>query len=406
MATIKPFKAIRPREDLVDRIAALPYDVYNRQEAKAIVKSNNLSFLQIDRGETLLADDIDIYDNRVYEAANQALKSMIEKGQFIEEGKDCYYVYELERNGLKQRGIVGCVLASEYREGIIKKHENTREVKEQDRIRHIDTLQAHTGPIFLAYKNFEQISIALDKTVELASVIFDFESEGVRHKGYMIEREEAIKQIKELTEKIEYLYIADGHHRAASAVKIANKYPNKNGADAFVAVSFPDEELTIMDYNRVIKDLNGLTKERFLQEIREDFEIDFQGSVQVKPEHKAEFGMFLENEWYLLRFKNPERVEEDPVKNLDVSILQDYLLSPILGIEDPRKDERIDFVGGIRGLDELEKRASSDMKIAFSMYPTSINELISVSNANRLMPPKSTWFEPKLLSGLFIHPIG
>ncbi len=403
MTVIKPFKGVRPAPELVEKIAALPYDVYNSNEARDIVKGNPLSFLQIDRGETLLEEGVGIYDDKVYTAAANKLKEMITNKQFIQDNKDVYYIYELERLGKVQRGIVGLVQAKDYEKGIIKKHENTREIKENDRIRHIDALKAHTGPIFLTYKNTKTIQKISDDLLASAEVIFEFVSDDdVRHKGYIIKDAQKLDKVSEFSELIDTLYIADGHHRAASAAKIAKKYNYKGECADFLAVIFPDEELHILDYNRVVEDLNGLSVDEFITKVNSSFEL-VEMNEQVSPKEKATFGMYLDNKWYLLKFKKYEEVKNDPVASLDVAILQEYLLNPILSIKDARTSDRIGFVGGIRGLGELEKRVAKDMKIAFSLKPTSIHELIDVSDADLLMPPKSTWFEPKLRSGLFIH---
>lgn len=406
MSVVNPFSALRPAKELTEAIAALPYDVYNRSEAKAIVQNNPMSFLQIDRGETLLPDHVSTYDAVVYETAAAKLNEMIQKDQFRYEDKPCYYVYELEMSGRIQRGIVGLVQANEYENGLIKKHENTREVKELDRINHIDVLKAHTGPIYLTYKNTSDLNDLFKAVMPSCEVIFEFTGDdGIRHKGYKISDEKAINTITNLTNKIDVLYIADGHHRAASAAKIAKKYNYEGESAQFLAVMFPDNELRIMDYNRVVTDLNQLSVQAFFDSIKESFNVLELGKVQYAPVNKSTFGMYLEGNWYALEFKHNDKLGNNPVDQLDVSILQDFLLGPILGIDDPRTSERIDFVGGIRGLDELEKRVANDMKVAFSMKPTSIDELISVSDAGLLMPPKSTWFEPKLKSGLFIHMI-
>jgi len=404
MTIVNPLKALRPAKNLVESIAALPYDVYNREEAKAVVRGNPLSFLQIDRGETLLSDEISTYDPIVYETAGKRLQEMIDACEFVYDEGESYYIYELERLGQIQRGIVGCVLAKEYDAGIIKKHENTREVKENDRINHIDALKAHTGPIFLTYKNRDDIQKVVDKVIIEAEVIFEFTGDDdVRHKGYIVNKKESMDQLKEITMSMESLYIADGHHRAASAAKVAKKHNYEGESANFLAVMFPDTELKILDYNRVVKDLNGLSVEAFIEAISDKFKVVKVGENPYSPKDKASYGMFVDNNWYSLQFKDMSLVEGDPVASLDVAILQDYLLKPILGIEDPRTSNRIDFVGGIRGLKELEKRVSQDMVVGFSMKPTSISELIDVSDAGLLMPPKSTWFEPKLRSGLFIH---
>ncbi len=405
MTIVKPFKGLRPSSELTEKIAALPYDVYNRKEAKEVVRDNHLSFLQIDRGETLLDEAIDIYDERVYEACANRLQEMIDAGQFVNDTERVYYIYELERLGKVQRGIVGLVQAKDYEAGLIKKHENTREVKENDRIRHIDRLKAHTGPIFLTYKNNDKLMNLFDQVIPMSQVIFDFiADDGVKHKGYIVSDALAMEKIVKMSEDIDVLYIADGHHRAASAAAIAKKYNYEGECGDFLAVIFPDSELNILDYNRVVKDLNGLSEDDFLKAISENFDV-FKKLEPQSPVDKSTFGMYLKSKWYLLRFKKYDEVKDKPIESLDVAVLQDYLLKPILGIDDPRTSNRIGFVGGIRGLKELERRVDEDMTVAFSMKATSIEELMDVSDAGLLMPPKSTWFEPKLRSGLFIHQI-
>lgn len=411
MANIKPFQAYRPSPGLEQQIAALPYDVYNRQEATDIVKENPGSFLAIDRAETGFSADVDTYDERVYDRANELLRSWIAEGRFIQEDKPCYYLYEQTFQGRKQTGIVACASIDEYQQNIIKKHENTRADKEADRIHHVDTCSMQTGPIFLAYRAQEDINQLIATVKTQNAPIYDFVSEdGIGHKVWLVAEDTRIQQITEAFQKIPALYIADGHHRCASAVKVGIKrreqYPGYTGAEefnSFLSVIFADSELAIMDYNRVVKDLNGLSQEEFLSKIQESFLLK-EVSGQVTPAAKGLFGMYLDGKWYELQAK-PEICSEDAVAGLDVSILQDYLLGPILGIQDPKTDKRIDFVGGIRGLQELEKRVHTDMQIAFSMHPTSMAELLAVADAARLMPPKSTWFEPKLRSGLFLHEI-
>ncbi|MBQ7926477.1 MAG: DUF1015 domain-containing protein [Lachnospiraceae bacterium] len=411
MAIIKPFQAYRPAPGLEQQIAALPYDVYNRQEATEIVKENPGSFLAIDRAETAFQADVDTYDEKVYAKANELLQSWIAEGRFIQEDKPCYYLYEQTFQGRKQTGIVACASIDEYQQNIIKKHENTRADKEADRIHHVDTCSMQTGPIFLAYRAQETLSALIGAEKENHAPIYDFISEdGIGHKVWLIAEDKQIQQITEAFQEIPALYIADGHHRCASAVKVGVKrreqYPDFTGTEefnSFLSVIFADSELAIMDYNRVVKDLNGLSKDEFLTKIQDAFLLK-ESSGQVAPAAKGCFGMYLDGQWYELQAK-PEICSEDAVAGLDVSILQDYLLEPILGIQDPKTDKRIDFVGGIRGLQELEKRVHTDMQVAFSMHPTSMAELLAVADAKRLMPPKSTWFEPKLRSGLFLHEI-
>lgn len=412
MAIIRPFQAYRPKAGMEDKIAALPYDVYNRAEACAVVKENPESFLAIDRAETQFGDEVDTYAPEVYAKARQMLCERIEDGRFVQEEKPCYYLYEQTMDGRKQTGIVACASIDDYCNNIIKKHENTRADKEQDRINHVDICNMQTGPIFLAFRANEVLRGIVAAEKEKAP-IYDFVSEdGIGHRVWVIEEEEQIEAIYEAFENIPSVYIADGHHRCASAAKVGLKRreanPNYTGEEEFnyfLSVLFPDEELHILDYNRVVKDLNGLTTEEFLEKVSGSFTVEKMGKDAFKPQKKGTFGMYLEEEWYCLTARE-EIQSADAVAGLDVSLLQDNLLAPILGIQDPKSDKRIDFVGGIRGLAELEKRVHTDMKVAFSMYPTSIDELFAVADAERLMPPKSTWFEPKLRSGLFLHDLG
>lgn len=408
MAIIKAFQCIRPREDLADAIAALPYDVYNRQEAKEVVAGNKLSFLNIDRAETQFDDSVDTYADCVYDKAKELLWNMVEDGSFVSDQEKAYYVYELTMDGRSQTGIVACASIDDYQNNVIKKHENTRADKEEDRIRHVDTCDAQTGPIFLAYRSKQEINRIVEEKMK-EQPLYDFVSDdGIRHSVWKIAEADHVQGIEQAFSQIDSIYIADGHHRAASAVKVGLKrraanpgYTGKEEFNYFLSVLFPDDQLMIMDYNRVVKDLNGLTKEAFLEKISEKFYVEPVEDV-YRPEKKGTVGMFLESQWYKLEAKEAI-LNDDPVEGLDVSILQKEVLTPILGIGDPKTDKRIDFVGGIRGLKELECRVNTDMKVAFSMYPTSIGELFAVADANLLMPPKSTWFEPKLRSGLFIH---
>lgn len=410
MATIKPFKCIRPRKDVADRVAALPYDVYNRSEAKAEVIREPLSFLKVDRAETQFDDSVDTYDPKVYAKAKELLDGMITDGIYEKDCDNAYYVYEQTMNGRAQTGIVACASVDDYLNQVIKKHENTREDKEIDRINHVDTCNAQTGPIFLAYRSNEVINNVVNK-IKKENSIYDFVSpDGIHHVVWKIADATDLKLIEDAFGSVESIYIADGHHRAASAVKVGLKRRNENPDytgeeefNTFLSVLFPHDELMIMDYNRTVMDLNGLTKLEFLDKLKEHFDV-LEISTEVKtPKCKGQFAMYLDKEWYLCEIGTELKEIEDSVKSLDVSLLQDYLLSPVLGIGDPRTDKRIDFIGGIRGMKELERRADSDMKVSFAMYPTSIEELFAVADDGKLMPPKSTWFEPKLRSGLFIH---
>lgn len=411
MATIKTFVGIRPNKDKADKIAALPYDVYSRAEAKAEVEKEALSFLRIDRPETQFPDDVDMYDDKVYQKAREILWDMVAKGDFITEEKACYYIYELTMNGRVQDGLVACASIDDYLNNIIKKHENTREEKEQDRIRHVDICGAQTGPIYLAYRARTAIREVIEAK-KREEALYDFTSDdGIRHRVFCIDSPEQIEVIRQEFANTNEIYIADGHHRAASAVKVGLKrraeHPDYDGSEefnTFLSVLFSDEQLMIMDYNRVVRDLNGYTPEEFVAKVGEAFEVALDESENHYPTKKGEFCMYLEGTWYRCNVHVAD-ICTDPVESLDVSILQKKLLTPILGIDDPRIDKRIDFVGGIRGLAELEKRVSEDCKVAFAMYPTSIQELFDVADADMLMPPKSTWFEPKMRSGLFIHKI-
>ena len=410
MAVVKPFSCVRPDAGLASRVAALPYDVYDRAEAKVEVKREPLSFLAIDRAETQFDDSVDMYSPQVYNKAKELFEARVADKTFITDQDNTYYVYALTMDGRTQTGLVACASIDDYLNNVIKKHENTRAEKEVDRIKHVDTLSAQTGPIFLAYRADEVITGAVNSTKE-SPCLYDFVSpDGIRHQVWKMTDERLVGDVARAFESIDSIYIADGHHRAASAVKVGLKRreetPGFTGDEEFnffLAVLFPDEELKILPYNRVVKDLNGLSKEAFLSKVEENFELSV-SDVPVSPDKKGTYGMFLDNTWYLLKAKG-KILSDDAVDGLDVAVLQNNLLEPVLGIIDPKTDKRIDFVGGIRGLKELERRCSLDCVVAFSMYPTSISELFAVSDNNRLMPPKSTWFEPKLRSGLFIHRI-
>ncbi|MDD3369143.1 MAG: DUF1015 family protein [Lachnospiraceae bacterium] len=411
MAVIKPFRAFRPKKGLEDRIAALPYDVYNREEALEVVQKEPLSFLKIDRAETQFSPEVNMYADCVYEKAASMLHEMMDKGEFVQDENACYYLYELTMYGRSQTGIVAVASVDDYCNGVIKKHENTRADKELDRIRHVDTCEAQTGPIFLAYRNEKTLS-DLVATCKEQSPVYDFVSEDeIRHRVWVISDISALSTIETAFAGMNRIYIADGHHRCASATRVSLKrreeHPDFTGDEEynyFLSVLFPDSELMIMDYNRVIKDLHGMTPADFLEKVKKIFSVTAVGQAPYHPSKKGEFGMLLEDTWYKLNVDQNSQTG-DPVADLDVSILQNKLLEPVLGITDPKTDSRIDFVGGIRGLDELERRCKQDAKVAFSMYPTSIQELFAVADAGMLMPPKSTWFEPKLRSGIFIHDI-
>lgn len=424
MADIRMFRAIRPVPEKAARIAALPYDVYNRKEAVEIVKKNPDSFLAIDRAETSFDESVDTYDDQVYIRAKELLDERIAAGDFVKEDRPMYYIYALTMEGRTQHGYVACASIDDYANQVIKKHENTREDKEKDRIRHVDSCDAQTGPIFLAYRQTEVLRRIMQNRTE-EKPLYDWVSEdGIRHQVWQVADAESQTGIREAFEQIDAIYIADGHHRCASAVKVGLKrraeHPDYTGEEEFnyfLSVLFPEEELCILDYNRVLKDLNGMTAEELLNSLEMDFEVEIlTGESETKtekyrintaadirrPAMKGEFSLYLDENWYRLKAK-PHCFSRDPVENLDVSILQKKVFAPFFAIEDPKTDKRIDFVGGIRGLDELERRCREDCKAAFALYPTDIRELFAVADAGRLMPPKSTWFEPKLRSGLFIH---
>ncbi|EJO5347581.1 DUF1015 domain-containing protein [Clostridium botulinum] len=414
MTMLKSFKAIRPNKGFEKKIAALPYDVVNTDETREIGDKNPYSFLHIDRAEIDLNKDINPYDQKVYDKARENLNTMINKELFIKEEKSMLYIYSLNMNGNIQTGIVGCLAIDDYMNNVIKKHEYTREEKELDRIKHVDICSSHTGPIFLTYKYEEKLNTIIENCTK-NKALYDFVAEdGVVHKVWQIDDENKIEEICHIFKSIPSVYIADGHHRAASAVKVGLKrreenknYTGEEEFNYFLGVLFPHKELKIMDYNRVVKDTLNYTQEEFINKIEERFVVkEYNEKLQYRPKEKYNFGMYYKNKWYVLKAKPNTFNAEDEVESLDASILQNNLLQPILKIQDPRKDNRIDFVGGIRGLKILEELVDkTENGVAFSMYPTAIEEIIKIADNNKVMPPKSTWFEPKLRSGLFIHEI-
>lgn len=415
MAVVKAFKGIRPVKELASKIAALPYDVMSSDEAREMVIGNPHSFLHVDRPEIDLDPEIDIHDPKVYEKARENLDRMISDGEYTQDEQPCLYIYRQIMNGRSQTGIVFCASIDDYINNVIKKHEFTRADKEEDRINHVDYCDANTGPIFLTYKEDQIASEIIDAWIQNESKrkpVYNFVAEdGITHIVWVIDNEIIINELIDLFKEIDYLYIADGHHRSASAVKVGLKRraenPNYTGEEEFnyfLAVAFPDNDLMVMDYNRVVSDLNGMTKEELITKLEEKFIVKkSENNAPVKPAKKHTFGMDVENDWYLLEAKEGTFDESDPISQLDVAILQNNVLTPILGIEDVRTSDRIDFIGGIRGIKELEKRVNKDMKIAFSMYPTEVHDIMDVADIGEVMPPKSTWFEPKLRSGLFVH---
>lgn len=410
MAVLKPFKAVRPKDEYASQVGALPYDVMNSEEAREMVKDKPYSFLHVDKAEVDLPQGIDIYSAKVYEKAKENLDALSENGICKQDEKPMLYIYRQIMNGREQTGIVGCTAVDDYINNVIKKHEFTRADKEADRIRHVDTLDANTGPIFLTHRENKTVSDIIENWKNTHTPCYDFVSDdGVSQTVWVIDDTEVIDTLVKEFAEIPYLYIADGHHRCASAVRVGQRrrgegeYDKNAEFNFFLSVIFPCDQLKIMDYNRVIADLNGNTSEEFIAKMSEKFVVEEAETSPYAPQERHTFGMYLDNKWYKVTAK-PEFINEnDPVLCLDVSILQNNLITPILNITDPRTDKRIDFVGGIRGLGELERRCKEGMKLAFAMYPTSLNELMDIADAGQVMPPKSTWFEPKLLSGLFIH---
>lgn len=415
MATIRPFMAIRPAANYAKDVAALPYDVMNSEEAREMVKDKPWSFLHVDKAEVDLPVGTDIYSPEVYAKAKENLDNMVANGVMGQDLLPNLYIYRLTMNGKSQTGLVCCTSVDEYIDGTIKKHELTRADKEADRIRHVDTLNANTGPIFLAYKENPDAKAIIDGWTASVAPVYDFVSEdGIGHTVWVIDSDTEIGMLVQSFQNVKNLYIADGHHRNASAVKVALKrreaktdYTGEEEFNYYLSVLFAADDLYIMDYNRVVKDLNGYDAVGFLEEIGKKFIVEpYNGDGPYKPEEIHTFGLYLEGKWFKMTAKE-EIITDDPVLGLDVSILQKELLEPVLAIGDPRTDKRIDFVGGIRGLEELERRVDSgEMKLAFSMFPTSMAELMDVADEGMTMPPKSTWFEPKLRSGLFIHDLG
>ena len=408
MTMIRPFCGIHPAPSLAAAIAALPYDVYHRAEATEIVQKNPYSFLKIERAETQFPPDTDMYSEEVYCRARDTFHAMLSDGSFVQDDTQCFYLYALTMENRTQTGIVGCASIDDYLNSTIRKHENTRAEKELDRIRHIDTLSAQTGPIFLAYRRNPELHQII-RQYKCTHPLFDFVSEdGIRHQIWKIADKNICGKISAIFETIHSVYIADGHHRAASAVKVGLKrrkeHPDYTGSESFnyfLSVLFPADELKIYDYNRIVEDRNGYSTNELLAALQKDFHIT-ENKCAVS---KGSFSMYCDGIWYQLTAKQ-HLYTSDPVNDLDVSILQNAILQPLLGIEDPKTDSRIQFVGGIYGLKKLIQLVDEKPeRLAFAMHPTSMDELFTVADANRLMPPKSTWFEPKLRSGLFIHKI-
>ena len=404
MAIIKPFNALRPKPELARQVASKPYDVLNSAEAKTEAKDNSYSFLHITKAEIDLPDTVDVYSAAVYKKAKQNLEAFISNDILFKEEKPCYYIYQLVMDDKSQSGLVCVSSVEDYFKDVIKKHEFTRPDKEQDRINHMKTIKAQTGNVFLAYRDVMEINALINGWKATQKPVYDFTAtDGVQHTVWVIDRDIVINSITQLfATKVPNTYIADGHHRAASAAKVSKEFSGNENAKYFLTTIFPASQLSILEYNRVLKDLNGYDADDFISALQDDFMITL-SPEPVKPSQLHEMGMYLEGKWYILTARKGT-YKTDPVGVLDISILSENILRKLLGIKDQRTDKRIDFVGGIRGLSELEKRVNSgEMKIAFSMFPVSIQQLFEIADSRNVMPPKSTWFEPKLRDGLLTH---
>jgi len=410
MAIFRPFKAFRPLPEYAAEVAAKPYDVLNSDEARKEVKGHPYSFLRVGKPEVDLAPSVDLYDPQVYFKGKENLNKLINEGILVEDDKPFFYVYAQTMFDRTQYGLVGCASVEDYWNEVILKHEKTRKVKEEDRCEHVRVTNAHTGPIFLTYKDNSEINTIVSRAILSKPDNDLIATDGIRHQTWLIKDSEDINKIQTVLEKVDKFYVADGHHRSAAAGIVGRERkeanPNHTGEEEynfFLAVLFPASELYIMDYNRVVKDLNGHSTEEFFAKMQEMFDI-MEVNEQCKPTSKGKIGLYIDKKWYGLTIKEHLFHKEDPVENLDVAILQHNVLAPVLGIDDPRTSKKIDFVGGIRGLVELERRVDSgEMTLAFAMFPTSIEELMAIADAGKIMPPKSTWFEPKLRDGLFVH---
>ena len=411
MSIFKPFKAYRPVPKYAKDVASKPYDVLNSNEARNEAEGNSLSFLHVVKPEIDLPENTDPYSSEVYEQGRENFTNLITKGVLIQDSVPSYYVYRLTMNGRTQTGLVGCCHFEEYFDGKIKKHELTRTAKEDDRVKHVECLNANAEPVFFSYRGKKSINDIVEKKIS-SEPIYDFlADDGIRHELWSISETENLNSIEESFKNVPCLYVADGHHRTAAAARIGQKRKEKNkdhtGEEEynfFLAVLFPEEQLKIYDYNRVVKDLNGLSVDNFIKKLEDSFLVSKIENDDIKPSRLREFSLYIDSSWYRLIAKEGCWNIEDPVGDLDVTILSERVLNPILGITDLRKDNRIDFVGGIRGLDELKKRVDSgEMQAAFALFPVSMDQLLNIADANEIMPPKTTWFEPKLRSGLFIH---
>jgi uncharacterized protein (DUF1015 family) len=411
MANIKPFRGIRPKAELASDIACKPYDVLNEKEARIEAEGLPYSFYHVIKPEMDFPDDFDHYAPEVYEKGKQSFQEMFRQGVFFQDAKECYYVYSQTMNGRKQYGIVGAAAVEDYLNDVIKKHELTRPDKEEDRKKHVRTSKLNYEPVFFAYPKSHELDALVAQVVKAAPV-YDFTADdGIGHTFWIVDADETIQAIQEAFVKVPSVYVADGHHRTAAAALVGNERklanPQHTGDEEynyFLAVHFPDDQLAIMDYNRVVKDLNGFSAEEFIQRLNDSFLIEKASTSPYRPAQLHEFSMYLEGQWYKLTSKAGTYDDTDPIGVLDVTVLSRQILEPILGIKDLRTDKRIEFVGGLRGLGELEKRVNSgEMKVAFALYPVTMKQLIDISDSGKIMPPKTTWFEPKLRSGLILH---
>ena len=401
MARISPFRAYRPAPNQAAQVASVPYDVVNRAEARALAENNPNSFLHVTKPEIDLSDDISIYDPSVYQQGQRALQRLINDNVILQDEKACYYIYALTMNGRTQTGIVCCASVDDYNQNIVRKHEFTRPQKEDDRLRHMEALNAQSGTVFLAHRVHPTLTELVQTTCAVSPEVDFTTQDEIQHQLWVIQDDDAISAITTAFLELGPIYIADGHHRSAAASRLGAARPESAASQMFLAVSFPEDELLIMGYNRVVQDLAGRTPAEFLEAIAEVMDVELGGDATGP----KTFGLFLDGQWYSLRAREGSYDPQDPVDRLDVSVLQNQILTPLLGIDDPRRDERIDFVGGIRGDEALVKRVNSGWAAAFRMHPTSIEELFDIADAEEVMPPKSTWFEPKLRDGLFIHPL-
>ncbi|HOX25462.1 MAG TPA: DUF1015 family protein [Candidatus Krumholzibacteria bacterium] len=408
MSDIRPFRGLRPRPDLVAQVASPPYDVLSSAEARVQAAGNPHSFLHINKAEIDLPEDVDVHSDAVYERSAENFRRFIADGIFVRDPQECFYVYRLRMGGHVQHGIVAGFSVQEYEDGLIKKHELTRREKEDDRARHVEKLMANAGPVLLTFRNRPQIRAFVARTIATAPAVDFTAKDGIGHALWVVKDAAAVKELREAFAAVPATYVADGHHRSASAFRVRNnlrarnpRHSGQEGYNHFLAVAFPDDELKIMGYHRVVQDLNGLSAAEFLARVEQRF--DVAATTSPEPRRARSFSMYLDGRWTTLTARPGTFPADHPVRSLDAAILQDNLLAPVLGIDDPRTSNRIDFVGGIRGTGELERRCRTDMKIAFALYPVSVAQLMAIADAGEIMPPKSTWFEPKLRSGVVVR---